>query len=53
METSPGYQTVPERGAEGTSAAVGLREVAMYCLRLGALGFGGRIALVGYAEGPS
>ena len=50
METSPGYQTAPERGAAQISAPVGLRELAAYFLRLGAFGFGGPIALVGYMQ---
>src|SRR5438309_2886646 len=37
-------------GADGQRVQVSLRDLSMYFLRLGALGFGGPIALAGYMK---
>ena len=50
MQPSSQRQAIPGSSAEGPLAPAGLRELAWYFLRLGALGFGGPIALVGYMQ---
>lgn len=48
MTASP---TIPEDGVEADALApCTLRELTLYFLRLGALGFGGHIALAGYMQ---
>lgn len=43
-------QAEPDSGDENTAASTHLRELVLYFLRLGALGFGGPIALVGHMQ---